>query len=261
MQYYTQTKPEILRTTLLYVVVVLLIGVVERIGVIRPLQQFFSTAMTPFSSYSSNLVFHTNSVLNNMGNYWSATEQLARVQKETAILQAELVQVQSLKKENDELKALLTSRQSSTTDSIRNTGTIINYASPTVVAHNNQPITVGQLVLAQDMLLGLVSESFGTQGRIELLSSLQTQPLLVKTEKGVEGTLVGNNKRIIMTDIARDVTVTSGERISTMGQEGIPRDIFVGTVSEEVDEPTAPVLSFIIVQPFSFFDTTVVELE
>lgn len=261
MQYYTQSKSENVRTIFIFVLVCIVIAMIELIGVIRPLQQLYTSLTAPFSQRSSLIVFHINMNINQVFSYWSATQTVDRLERENALLQAELAQLQSLKKENEELKALVTGTNATETITTRNTGTIINYAVPSVVAHTNKSIQVGQLVLSQNTLLGIVTESYGAQARIELLSSSQTKPLLIKTEQGVEGTIIGNNKRIVMTDIARDASIKPGERISTVGQEGIPRDIFIGTISDKVEEPTSPVLSFVVSQPISFFETTVVELK
>lgn len=260
MKYRVQSQSESLKTAFLYVVIMVVVVFLEFIGLIKPLQNFYNQFLTPISVQTANLTYAFQRPLLFATKVFDATNHLSKLTKENTLLKAELTQLQSLQKENLELKALL--GQVSITDNQKpvRLATIINYASPMIVTHDGQELKTGQLVLAQGVLIGLVDEVSGNQGTIQLLTSSRVQTILVKTESGEQGTLIGNSRRVIMTDVAIDVPLISGERVMTSGQNGIPRDILIGSVSELIDSPTAPILEYAVVQPVSFYELSVVEV-
>lgn len=260
MKYYVQTKYDIVRSTVLYLCVFAVIGLIESIGLLRPLQASMLGMLAPVSKITSSVV---SSVYWQVGVWQQmrlSSIRVTELERENAVLQAQLSQLETVKKENDSLKVLMGAR----TDAVAKkstVATITNYALPTIDIGSDQNVKEGQLVMSQDTLLGIVTKVYEQQSEVEILSALHSKSLLVKTESGIQGILHGDNKRIVITDIPRDVEIKVGERVSTYGQQDVPANIFIGTVASKIDRPTAPVQSAIVSQPLTFFDSTVVEIE
>lgn len=261
MNYYLQSKYQTVKLFTSYIVVLLLLVLLQVIKLTQPLQQMLSYVITPLTTFSSQVVSRANNGIEDVVSTWSAVEKLEQLQKENAVLQAEIALFDGIKKENESLKAMIGSTTTNSTQETKNIGRVINYASPLIELNTPEKVSVGSLVTAEGTLLGVITEIFQNQAKVELLSSLQIKPLIVKTDSGVEGILVGNNKRIVITEMPRDATIKQGEKVVTVGQEGTPANIFIGTISERIDQPTSPVLSANIVQPISFFSTTIVEIK
>lgn len=260
MQYYIQSRFYWVRTVIIYCLLTCIIFIMELIGVVKPLQQLYGLVTQPLAIISSGLTYKLNTGILRTRELWNATNELALTKKENAILMAEVSQLELVRKENQALKLLIgADSQVGSSSTKKRFATIIGYASPTIT-FENATLVPGSLVLSQGTLLGFVDEVVNNQASVVLLSSRQTKPLLVRSESGVEGIITGNNRSIIITDIPKDVQPKSGERLVTAGQEGVPASIFVGTISEVVESPTSPVLSFVVNQTVSFFNSTLVEI-
>ena len=82
----------------------------------------------------------------------------------------------------------------------------------------------------------------------------------MRTESGVEGVIFGDGKNVVMHHIPREIQVTEGERVFTIGQQGIQKNMFVGKIGRITADPSAPTKEAVIDQYVSFFDSVLVEV-
>ncbi len=121
-------------------------------------------------------------------------------------------------------------------------------------------VELGESVLAQDVLVGIVTEVSHHQSRITPLQQLRDQPLLVRTETDVVGLVVGSGKSLLLTEVARDAQLTKGMRVLTAGQEGVRPGMLIGTVREVELSLSAPTLTAILDQPSSLYEVPLVSI-
>lgn len=192
------------------------------------------------------------------GMYSSAAE-LADVKTKYAQSLAQLTELDSLKKENQQLRSMIENRHLSLNERIV-AAPVVSYGYPAIAVGGMQSVREGSLVLAADTLLGRVVAVGPEQSRVELLSSAEAQPVLAQTESGLQGIIKGTGRGVILTQLPPDATVTAGERVSTIGQPGIKSGIFVGVITADQVQATSPVKTVPIDQLVSFYSTSLVEI-
>ncbi len=110
------------------------------------------------------------------------------------------------------------------------------------------------------MLVGLIKETSNYQSTVNLLFQNSTTPILVETESGVEGLMIGNGKNILLTEIPKEANIEVGEKVMTLGQEQIKPQLFVGQIQQIIDRPSSPIKEAIISQETSFYEASIVEV-
>jgi cell shape-determining protein MreC len=121
-------------------------------------------------------------------------------------------------------------------------------------------VEVGNIVYISDVLVGRIVSVSRTQSQVALFSSRDAEPVLVQTASGAQGLLVGNGTRTLLTQIPVQVSITTGERLTTVGQQGIPPGQFIGVVASVSAPGTAPMQTALIDQLQSFYTVPLVEI-
>jgi len=180
------------------------------------------------------------------------------LQQKYAQALVELAQLESLKKENKQLKELVTVIDDS--KQVRITTPLVSYAQPSIVGGIQEGIKQGSVVVWSGQLFGVVTEVGHGISRVSLLQDTSSPRVLVKTETGVQGILHGTGKVIELTHVPVTEQLKVEQRVLTIGQEGIPAGLLVGIISQVKIDPADPIQSALISQPMSFFEQDVVEI-
>jgi len=123
-------------------------------------------------------------------------------------------------------------------------------------------LQVGSLVLGEGNLLGIVEEVSQQQARVLLLKNMLEQGIVAKTESGVMGIVKGDGRNILLTEVASEETLNLRERVVTVGQEGIPPDIFIGRIiSLKEINPAKSTQEAILQQDVNFYELSLVEVQ
>jgi rod shape-determining protein MreC len=168
-------------------------------------------------------------------------------------------EINGLKEENASLRQMLENADRSLSTSII-AAPIVAYGTPFIDRGEAENITAGDLVLVANTLVGRVSKTSPHQSQVVLLNQLDGQPLLVKTDSQAQGLIRGNGKKIELTEIPKETVINIGEKIVTVGQEGVAPGIFVGRVQDIKEDVTAPTQTASVEQLVSFYETRVVEV-
>jgi rod shape-determining protein MreC len=195
-------------------------------------------------------------ILNGM---YSSSQELSQIKVMYAQSLAQLTELESLKKENQQLRQMIENRHLSLNERIV-AAPIVSYGYPAISVGINQEVREGNLVLVADTLLGRVVKVSQEESRIELLSSKEAQPVLVQTQSGLQGIVQGTGRGIVLTQLPPDVTVNPGERVTTLGQPGIKSGILVGIISADQVQATSPIKTVPLDQLVSFYTTSLVEV-
>ena len=190
---------------------------------------------------------------------WNAAERVQDLELRTAEYQAQLSELDQLRQENQALRQLLENSDRKLEQRII-ASPLVSYALPSVAAGSVQGVREGGLVLVKNTLVGRISKVGDNQSEVTLLSSPNSNPIISQTELGSKGIVVGDGRNVLLTEVPLDQDLTVGERVVTVGQEGVGRGIFVGTIIRVETRETAPVKTAVLEQFVSFYDVTIVEI-
>jgi cell shape-determining protein MreC len=176
---------------------------------------------------------------------------------------AKLGELEKLRKENQELRAVLEGTPSAqrAMQRGRRFASILSYAQPTIDVGTAQGLNGDELVFVAGTCIGKVHQLAAYQAQVKLLNSLGDQDvILAKTESGVAGVITGNNTSVLLQEIPIEATVQVGQRVETTGQLGVSAGLYIGRVEEVIRREGAPTQQAVIDQGVSFFRSTVVEV-
>jgi cell shape-determining protein MreC len=195
--------------------------------------------------------------------------RLQDLERKLAIAQAQLGELEQLKQENQELRGLLENSDRKLTATYI-TQPILSFARAAVAIDpqltNPAPgkqlfqIQPGQAVLVSQTLVGRISQVATNLAYVDLLWQQDVDPVLARTEQGVEGLVQGDGKRVLLTQVPVQSSLQVGDRVLTMGQPGIPGQIFVGQVQSIESGPAEATKQAVLEQYVSFYEAAVVEI-
>ncbi len=236
---------------------------------------FWFVGSTPLSFRLSQLVFTTSAPLlrfemavgsaisfpvKNIISNLDKQERIVQLSTEVSRLNARVLELELIEKENAQLRLLLENTDRKQIES-RIASPLVSLAYPAVAAGAEQGLHVGDTVLVSGTLVGIITEVLQSQSKVALLSQTSVPPTLATTESGVEGLVVGNGRLVQLTQIPRDATLRVGERVVTTGQEGIAKNLFIGRIARIEESDSAPTKTAVIEQVVRFYDALVVEVQ
>lgn len=176
---------------------------------------------------------------------------------------AKLGELEKLRQENQELRAVLegTPAAQTATQRGRRFASILSYAQPTIDIGTARGLKGDELVFVAGTCIGKIHQVGEYQSQVKLLNSLGDHDvILAKTESGVAGVITGNNTAVLLQEIPIEATVQVGQRVETTGQLGVSAGLYLGRVQEVIRKEGAPTQQAVIDQGVSFFRSTIVEV-
>jgi rod shape-determining protein MreC len=242
-----------------YSLIVLVLWLVEFVGMSRTIRGWSELVTTPLLAQVTWVVQLAETPYYMGQNAFRATRRIQDLELRYSQALAELGELRALEKENEALRAMLENSDRKLVNNII-TRPIVSFAHPTVAAGGAEGVKEGSLVLLGKTVVGRVSEVSEHTSKVDLLFHANASPIVAATETGVEGLLVGDGKRLVLTEVARDAQVTVGQRVMTLGQPGIPSDLLIGQVVAIESKPADPVKQVIVEQLVDFYQARVVEV-
>jgi cell shape-determining protein MreC len=190
---------------------------------------------------------------------WQNSQKLAALELQYSQALFDLQDLQSVRAENRELRRMLENTDRTLAKTVI-TAPVISFARPALLVGEADGVVDQASVVSKGTLLGFVSQVGQKSSQVTLLAENDTKPLLVQTENGVQGLLVGDGREIRLTEVPVDAKVMIGERVTTVGQQGIAKNLVIGVVGTVESLPQDAVLSITIKQLVSFFTTDIVEV-
>lgn len=194
-------------------------------------------------------------------HFWQLSAKLEDLQYRYAEAAAAISQVESLRAENQELRRLLENTDRSYEQTVIS-APLISFATPSVGVGSNQGVQTGAAVLYQDNLLGLITTVEARQAQVSLLHQLLDRGLVVRTNSGTTGLLLGNGREILLTEVPRDVTLNSGELVFTAANPGLGAGLVVGRVGQHKELDEAVATQTVVIEPLvHFYEVALVEIK
>lgn len=191
---------------------------------------------------------------------FNKTKYLKQLEGRYAQSQADLSELDKLRSENEELRALIENKDRRIEKTIIG-APIVSLAYPAVGVGSVDGVDINDMVLLNNVLIGTIEDVDKYQSKLSLLSQQRKKKILVKTESGVEGVVDGNGRNVLIKHVPRNQELKEGERVVTVGQEGIERDVFVGQIRLIDNSPSAPTQTAVVEQIVSFYDAILVEVK
>lgn len=191
---------------------------------------------------------------------WHQAQEIRELKVRYALLMARQQELEHVLRENESLKKMLD--MPVLTRKEQRVASVYSYTFPALASGRNAGLAEGMSVLADGVLVGTIIEVKESTARVELLQSRPSdEAVLVQTELGVLGLMTSKLGRLIVTHIPLSAQVRGGDKVFTVGQEGIAPRKVIGIVHSVKDDPHAGIREAEIVQPSTFFSTAIVTVE
>lgn len=222
------------------------------------LQPFVTQAVLPLRLASMRAVQWFQTPLEAVLTSVDKAQRIKDLQERYAHALVTITELEAVREENAQLRELLNQQ----TDQSRQqflARPILSLSYPAVEGGTQDGLITGAVVTRAGVLVGRVSDVHERQSRVTLLSQKESTPLLASSGT-VQGIVRGDGRRVLLTEIPKDVILTVGDRVSTVGQENVPAKLFIGTINSIENRVEAPTQTAVIEQPVSFFDAAIVEV-
>ncbi|MBD3279855.1 MAG: hypothetical protein GF390_04075 [Candidatus Pacebacteria bacterium] len=259
MKYLLVEKNYYYRNWLVLLFITGVLWFLEFLGLITPVKAIGAQVLNPWQQFNVKVVRQAVEPVQQLQIAFKAARKVQDLERRLAVAQAQLGELDVLKAENAALKAMLENHDRRLVDSVI-TSPIISFANPAVAAGSQQGVRVGQMVIKEDTLLGVITKADLNQAQLVLLWQQDAPKILAKTQQGAKGLVQGDGRQVILTEVPVEFSLTVGDRVVSLGQPGIERDVFIGTVREIKSPPSAAVKTAVLEQYISFYDSVVVEV-
>lgn len=236
-----------------------LLVVIDLTGLSQVITGAINWSLLPVKQFWVGGINQVYVVWQNAAKLPKSAVRIQELEQRLAEASASLAELETLRRENDELDFLLTNtdRPSARTVIV---APIIAFAQPAIAAGSQAGIKVGAIVLSRNTLLGQVTKVGSYESQVTLLLEANSQPVLAQTDAGVKGLIVGDGRKVLFTQVPKESVINVGDRIITLGQPQIEQNLPIGRIVKVINEPAASVQSAIVEQYASFFAAPVVEV-
>ncbi|MBP7842815.1 hypothetical protein KA017_02315 [Candidatus Woesebacteria bacterium] len=246
---------------LVFIAIVFLSMLFEFVGWFDGLRNFGQKYAVPVSAFNTRIVEQLFQPYEYFVFTFSKSRYLQQLESKHAQALAQLTQLDQLRSENEELKKLLGAGDQKLDQKTIIGAPIVSLAFPAVGVGSVDGVVENDMVLINDVLVGTIDAVTEYQSKVSLLSSKRKNRILARTESGVEGVIDGDGRNVLLTHIPRSIVVKEGERVMTVGQEGIEKNILIGTVQKNEHIPSDATQTFVIQQLVSFYSAVLVEVK
>lgn len=189
-----------------------------------------------------------------------SAQRIQDLERRLAEVSASGAELETLRRENEELRFLLTNTDRGQQERTVLAAPVIAFAQPAVAVGEQEGVELGAIVLSRNILLGQITKVLAHESQVTLLTEAGSKPILAKTTGGTTGLLVGDGKKVLLTQVAKGELLTVGEQVTTVGQPQIEQNLLVGQIVSVINDPVMSVQTAVIEQAVSFFETPVVEV-
>lgn len=242
-----------------YLVLIFFLMLIEFVDLDVFFRKEAEKVLAPAMSFGTNIGYIAKKPFQIFADAYQASVKIQDLEIRYSESLATIGQLKALEEENQALRQIIENTDRKISDSIV-TAPIISYGDPYINSGEEEGVSTGDLVMLSQTLLGLVESVSPHQSQVLLLNKMLDKSVLVKTSSGAEGIMVGDGKRIIVKEISKNAPISVGDRVVTLGQEGIERDLFIGKINYIIDSPELATKEAYVEQLTSFYDTRILEV-
>lgn len=253
-------KNTYLQEIVIFVLLLVVVFFFEIVGIFQTLTKISERVILPILETQTRFVQQLYEPYRMFAFAFNKSEYVNQLESRYAGALSQLSEMYALRQENNELRKLL----GSTDRRIEQTviaAPIVSLAFPSVSVGSSQGVEVDDLVLSNGVLLGIIESVSDSQSKVLLLSQSKDNLIIAQTDSGVEGVIEGDGKNVLFTRIPREAQLSIGDRITTVGQENIEKNILIGTVRSLETRPSMAFQVAVVEQLVSFYETVIVEVK
>ncbi len=249
-----------LKEIVILILLILLFALFEFVGWFSKIETVANKWLTPIYTVDISLVQKIKTPYNFIIFSFNKFKYMDQLESRYTKSLSELSELDKLREENAALRKLIENRDIKIQKTIIS-APIISLAYPAVGVGSNDGVERNDMVLSNGMLVGTIDDVGNYQSKVSLLSRHRNSKILAKTESGVEGVIDGDGKNVLLTQVPRNFDLINGDRVVSVGQEGIDRNILIGTLRIIDNNPSAPTQTAIVVQDITFYDAILLEVK
>lgn len=255
-----QRKPQASELALFFVII-FLAALFEYVGWFAGMQAATQKVLQPLLSLNTQIAQKFSEPYQHFVFTSNKSKYLEQLEVQHAQALAELNELDTLREENEELRKLLGASDRTLEQTTIIGAPIVSLAYPAVGVGSRDGVQLGDMVLVDQVLVGTIDQVTEYQSRVSLLSRKRKNRILARTESGVEGVIDGDGKNVLLTHIPRNAVLADGERVMTVGQEGIEKNVLIGTIRNVENNPSDATQTLVVNQLVSFYEAVVVEVK
>lgn len=249
------------REPLVLLIIIFFVMLFDFVGWFNGLRYLGEKISNPVLAFNVRLVEKLSRPYDYFVFSFTKSRYLKQLESDYAQALAKLNELDALKAENKELKKFLGASDRRIAEKTIIGSPILSLAYPAVGVGSVSGVKENDMVLIDDVLVGTTETVTEYQSKVSLLSSRRKKRILARTESGIEGVIDGDGRNVLLTHIPRSTEIKEGERIVTVGQEGIEKNILIGTVKKVNNSPSDSTSTYIVSQLVSFYDAVLVEVK
>jgi cell shape-determining protein MreC len=223
------------------------------------ISKFVGRGIKPALIFSNRLVDSFESPFFTIRKSINSARKVQMLEYRYSEVLAQLSELDELKRENQDLRSILENSDRQARDSII-TSPVVSHVGPSIGVGKKDGVEVGDLVFVAQTLVGRVSSVDEHYSRVHLIYQKDFEPLVAETDEGYKGLIKGDGKRILLTEIKSDEEPSLEGRITTIGQVGVEKGLFVGQVGKTISQPSDSVQTFVVLQYVDFYQANIVEI-
>lgn len=235
------------------------IMLLDQSGVLLPAQSRVQNMVQPLKSIAMIVVQRIQIPVSSVFSTFDKTERIKELEEKYARAMVTIAEMEGYQRENEQLRTLV-DQAGGFDQSFIVTRPILSLAYPALQGGSAEGINAGAVVTIHKVMVGVVSQVFDHQAKIALLEQPTTQPVLVQINNSIQAVTQGDGKRLLVVHIPKDAILKEGDSVTTLGQQGIPAQLLIGTIAYIQNDPQSPTQTAVIERPVSFYDSLVVEV-
>lgn len=234
------------------------------LGLLQPVEKLWSILFDQTSVKVVALGTEANSAINSItASKKQLLTEVARLQNKVNDLSNTILQMQSIKKENQELRDLLDFDQRHTYQLIPGEITHKNISEIMQVIIINQGYRQGvkpgnAVIIGQGTIIGKIEkvEAYRSTVRLTVDEGSHILATLENMDHNITGVISGKQGVALLLDlIPKNISIFPGQKVLTNGlQESIPADLYLGEIIELQDSPNEIFNSALVKPPYQAND-------
>ncbi len=248
------------RVTVYLIACLVALGVAEMTGSAQEIQSLIRQYSLPIQLATAQRIQTIKTPISSLFIFWNQLETYQELELAYANLQAQLVNLEQLEKENQELRSQLGIESEIKTQGLITTP-VLSFPYRLIKHGTQSAVKTGDLVLVNGTLVGRLGEVNLEYSRVILLSDQDASAVIGITNLGQRGVVRGRDQQLVLTEVPQAATVSSGDRVMSAGEKGIKPGVFIGTIGQELTKPTDAVQTFVIDQVNTFDTARLVEIQ
>lgn len=237
------------RTFVVFATISLLLIGTDRIGLLSGVRSIFDSVLVPVERGAYQVSLAIRKPFEILRFWRTGVSRIADLERQVAELNVEVARVKQLEEENWAMRKLLDAPLSPSWSFVP-AAVLGKQEHLSIGIGSDKGIEVGEAVIFEKVLLGVVFEVSSKRSRVRLLTNPESKISVYDSQTSADGLLVGEfGSQMIITQVLQKQDLRKDDLLITSGDIGAPRGLVVGKIEEVISDET-DIHKRAIVKPF-----------